>query len=327
MLGRKPSNMTDGIYAAEKGFYFLKPDIDKITRWPTHSFRIITNSYGFRDTKIGTPGFFDEYYFFLGDSSVFGHGVDYAESYVGVLSEKMEQHNVSILNLAVGGHHINDQLTFLRKTIGSTDLIPQKIFLGINPFFLYYFEDEHEDIITRNGYLFHKGSWLLPYLKIMAGNNSAAYCFLRDRMRIAQSQILPENHKENPVYFEVFSKSNEIMSLSMKEKMENVLYEYKKVADSFRAKLIIVYTPIGAHFYFEDLLGSYGEDSLDYDSGYYFRLLKDFCERNGLDFIDTTPELQSLYNSGVKLQLEIDAHYNGRANKIIGNFIYQHIDK
>ena len=103
LIGRMPTNMTDGFYEQYGNSYRLKMDIKKVTNWPSFSYVTYTNSFGFRDKTTGTRQISDKpYYVFLGASDVFANGVNYEDSFVGVFDKLASNNGIEILNMGNG---------------------------------------------------------------------------------------------------------------------------------------------------------------------------------------------------------------------------------
>ena len=133
VIGRMPSNMTDGIFEQYGNSYRLKRNIRKVTNWPSFSYITYTNSFGFRDKKVGERDVNNKpYYIFLGGSDAFANGVNYEDSFVGIFAEAASKNNIDILNMAVGGHFFEDQKTIFMKFMNNAPRKPSMIILCMN---------------------------------------------------------------------------------------------------------------------------------------------------------------------------------------------------
>lgn len=76
---------------------------DRMTAWGPHSYRMVTNSLGFRDSRkkrIDPNANGDQRLLLMGDSYTEGLGVPFEKSFAGLLSNKLKQEGVEVLNAA-----------------------------------------------------------------------------------------------------------------------------------------------------------------------------------------------------------------------------------
>ena len=111
--------MADGIYEQAGDSFRLKKNVSKVIRYPAFTYTIYTNELGFRDSSTG-PRELRERPFdvFLGASDVFGNGVEYAESFVGIVAAAAATKGREVLNLATGGHYFLEQEATSQATRG-----------------------------------------------------------------------------------------------------------------------------------------------------------------------------------------------------------------
>ncbi len=114
-VGRSPTNMAEGIADQYGDSFRLKKNITKTVKLPAFSYTVHTNEYGFRDASVGPKGLMGKPFdVFLGASDVFGNGVDFEDSFVGVFAQEASKRGIGVLNLAVGGHFSSIRSPFLR---------------------------------------------------------------------------------------------------------------------------------------------------------------------------------------------------------------------
>ena len=97
--------------------YRLKKNVSKRIEWPAMSFTVYTDDQGFRykhpgPRHLGTK----PYWVVLGSSEVFGNGLDYEQTFIGVLGEKLERDGIEMVNMGVGGHHLLEQKSIFEDT-------------------------------------------------------------------------------------------------------------------------------------------------------------------------------------------------------------------
>jgi hypothetical protein len=132
-IGRQPTNMADGVYEQDGDSFQLRKNMSKVIRYPAFSYTIYTNELGFRDRSTGPRELRGRpFYVFLGASDVFGNGVEFEETFVGILADAARKKGTEVLNLATGGHYFLDQEHLLRRFMETTRLTPSKVVLCVN---------------------------------------------------------------------------------------------------------------------------------------------------------------------------------------------------
>jgi hypothetical protein len=190
-IGRQPTNMADGIDIQNGDSYKIKPNAHKTLNFPAFSYTVFTNEYGFRDSAVGPRRLeTDSFSVFLGASDVFGNGLDYENTFVGIFAGEAAKKGISVLNIAVGGHHMPDQEALLKGFMETTGLKPSTIFFGLNALVIPKFDRSNQNIIVKNGYAIDRPGWRLTYVRLMAGNISSAFCFFRDSIRRIQERYM-----------------------------------------------------------------------------------------------------------------------------------------
>jgi len=115
-------------YQTSENFYFLKSNCKAYERYASSSYKVITNDFGMRvlGKKINNKN--KKNFFFVGDSQVYGIGLEYKDTFVGMLEKNYEEYN--FYNLAVSSYSptvyyykINEFIKLLK---------PKKIFILID---------------------------------------------------------------------------------------------------------------------------------------------------------------------------------------------------
>ena len=325
--GKIPTNIISGLLEQNGNSYRLKTNAKKDTKWPAFSYTVCTNSFGFRDSSIGEPDIDNNsYYVFLGASEVFGNGVDYEETFVGIFDDFVSKHGIKALNMAIGGHYILDQDDLFKDFFSNTNGNIEKVFFCVNALHIPKFDRRNDHVTVKNGLLFEKNSWKMAYVKLMMGNLSAGYCFFRDNIRKLQSKYFnfKPTEKSNE-FLEIYSKSNRMHDISNVKRFEAYLDSFNDYCYKKNITPIYVYTPITDSYRLPDILSSIGADIKDYDTEYYERLMNSYCKRNQLQFINLRPVLQPYYDQGIELRFKLDPHYNKFTNRILGEYIIKQV--
>jgi hypothetical protein len=323
--GRIPTNTTDGI-AEEFGDSFkLKKNMTKQFNYPAFSYTVHTNAYGFRDKATGEKDLRTRPFLaFLGASEVYGNGVDFESTFVGIFAQEASRRGFEVVNLAVGGHYFLDQEDLLKDFIKNTGLRPSTVFLCANALHIPKFDRRNHNIIVKNGYAIGKDGWRLTYLKLLAGENSSAYCFFRDGIRRIQERFLNYELKEDSYEFlQIYFKSNKIRDPERIKAFYNYLAEFHDFCQRNGINLAIVYLPLSDSFNLKDIVTKLGANPENYDSSFYEELIESYCRGNGIKLINVKPILDRAYNEGRGIRFKLDPHYNEYANRLIGEFLSQ----
>jgi hypothetical protein len=322
--GRKPSNVTDGFFVQHGQSYRMKTNFSKSIHTPSYSCKVFTNSFGLRDRvsgprKIGpTP-----YIIFMGESLTFGNGVDYEQSFVGIFEQLAKEHGFEAVNLAVGGHGFSDQEELLRDFLASVPQMPTKVIVCFSPPLLRKVLEWSPNYIVKNGYVFEKDGWLIPYFRILLGNEFSAYCFFRDNIRRIQSRFSNVNSERMLEILDNYSINNIMKQPSSLKQIEERLKAFDTYIINSGATPIYVYLPLSNDFDLNEYRKSSGKPPEMYDFHLYDGLLEDHCGEAQIQLVDLFPILSTYYEKGEKLNFMADGHYNVIANKIIGETIYQ----
>ncbi|MEM2146279.1 MAG: hypothetical protein QW279_13025, partial [Candidatus Jordarchaeaceae archaeon] len=325
--GHVPTNITEGIFEQSENSYRLKKNMTKIIHAPSYTYRVHTNSWGFRDSITGRRELAGKSFFvFLGESLTFGNGVDYERSFVGIFARKAKDHHIEVLNMAVGGHHFREQFNILVDFIESTLLEPTKVIVCFSPMFISNFDADHKNIIVKNGYLFQRRNWFVPYLKVTFSNTLASYCFFRDGIRQFQAKLSRHTPANVHRIFSLYHKSsNRFSTPGDIERLEATLDELESYVWALSATPVYVYLPLSTDFIIEEIIEKSGGNPKEYDAFIYLNILKEHCKKKMIQLIDATPVLRQHYEKGKRLSFSMDAHYAESANEIIGECIYQNI--
>jgi hypothetical protein len=326
IIGRTPTNMTDGIYEQWGDAFRLKRNLKKTIKWPAFSYTTYINSYGFRDKKNGDIDLKEEiYYVILGASDVYGNGVNYEDSFVGILAEQAARKRVKVLNLAVGGHRFLDQEALLKDFLKDAPHKPLKLLFTVNAMNIHEFDRPNNSVIVKSGYLLDKNHWIRAYIRLMIGNSSAAYCYFRDGIRKVEEKWFNFNPTKGLQYYKIFSKSNRMYNEDKIKQFEDYLNNFEKFCRSNDIELIYIYLPMIDSYRLKELVLRFKKDPDDYDTSYYSFLMETHCKKEKIPYLNLRPVLRTYHEQGEKLRFKLDGHYNKFANKIVGNYLIEKI--
>ena len=313
--------MTDGIFEQFGNSYRISKNITKVNRWPTYSFTVSTNSLGFRDRAPGTRNITDKpYALVMGSSDTFANGVDYEDSFVGLIDEAASKKGMEVLNMAAGGHKISDQLLLFKDFMATAPAKPSVIYFCMNPLLIYTFNKE-ESIIVRDGYLFENESWRTAYVRLILGNLSSAYCIFRDNIRKIQLRLNESHFREAKSFLDLYSKNNQMHTPEILKQFEEQMDAFLEYCRQNAMPVVFIYLPIVDGFRLGELLAQLGQEPDGYDTSYYEEVMRAYCSKRNLRLINATPVLKSHHDRGEQLTFRFEPHYNKEANSIIGEFL------
>jgi hypothetical protein len=322
-VGRRPTNMADGIYEQDGDSFRLKKNATKLIRYPAFSYTVFTDEFGFRDRSTehrdlrGKP-----FYAVLGASEVFGNGADYDDTFVGIFAKEAEKKGLEVLNLATGGHNFIDQERLLRQFIEETHLNPSAVLFCVNALHIPTFDQKIEHVIVKNGYVIDQSGWRITYMRLMAGNLSSAFCFFRDGVRKIQEKWFHQTRSsKSSEFLEAFSKANPIRSSARTRELEDYLTRFESFCRQNQIEPIYVYLPLSDSFKLNEILKQIGADPNDYDATYYETLMRSYAEHAEARLVDLSPVLKQAYDQGRELRFKLDPHFNLFANRLIGEYL------
>jgi hypothetical protein len=326
-LGRRATNVTEGIGEQFGDSFRLKKNMSKLINVPAFSYTVHTNEYGFRDRAAGPKDLAGKpFSVFLGASDVYGNGVEFEDSFVGVYASAAARQGQEVLNLAVGGHFILDQEALLKDFLRTTGRKPAAVFHCVNALHIPFFDQRNQGVVVKSGYVIDRAGWQLAYLRLMAGNISAAYCFFRDGIRRLQERFL--NYRVNekaPEFLQVYAKSNPIRQPERTRKFEESLAEFEVFCRENGIELVYIYLPLSDSFRLGEMMAQLGESPDDYDETFFEDLMRTHCEKSGHRMVNLTPVLRRHYQEGTELRFKLDPHFNKFGNAVIGDYLVQEL--
>ena len=322
-MGRYRMGEVDG-YLEEGGIsYVLKKNASKTVFWPGLSWNVYTCDLGFRASKPGPRNLTPPYYAVLGSSDSFGNGLDYENTFIGLLDEKMDARGIDLVNMSVGGHHLQEQSALFKEFARSTTNHPAAVLIFFNPNFIGGYDDNHTDVVVRRGELFPKEGWKMAMARMIVANSSAAYCFFRDGIRKTQQKYIGRQGSPISFYVQRFSSKHPIRQ---PEKTQDFLKNLKDLTDFIRsvnATPICVYCPPAGQIDLNDMVAEGRLESGLIDTQFFVDVVRQHCDANGIRFINLEPLVQERYKRGERLTFEGDGHYNGPTSRVVGEYLYK----
>jgi len=320
--GRVPSNVAEDILEQRGEIFGHRANFKKVTRNASFSYTVYTNAYGFRDRVTGPRTLGPAPYFaFLGDSATFGNGVDYDDSFVGVFARSAATRGIDVINLAVGGHRFLEQAKMLQDFLRVATYKPARVVIVFSSDFIEFYDVNRAGFIIKNGYLFSRDNWLVPYLKVTLRDSSAAYEFFAESSRKIQGSSSVARTQAASEFLKVYSRESPWALPATVARFEPRLTSVDKLIREVGAEPVYVYLPTSLDLVADEMLAIAGKSSADFDFLRFVKLLKQHADRSGIAFVDLTPALKSFQATGKPLSFLRDPHYTAEANHVIGQFL------
>lgn len=321
--GRLPSNTTEGLFEQHGTAYRLRKNLTKVSRTPSFSATIHVNALGFRDKAAGPRKLGGApYVAWVGDSITFGNGVDYQDSFVGVFGALAEQRRLEVVNLAVGGYHFSESEEMLYDFLDTAPASPSLVIFVLTAPAMAMFEERYSDVLVKDGYIFRKEGWLVPWVIVTLGNRSSAYCFFRDGLRKIQGRLFPPAPGSATQALEQFSRNGPWGRPEVRARFQARLSKIEERVRRSGSKLAYVYLPSAPDLRGAELLARAAVPAGGYDLHLFRDALRAHAARAGVAFVDLTPELAAESAKGKPLSFLQDPHYNADANRLIGRVLY-----
>tara|TARA_Y100001960_G_C14760661_1_gene873907 strand:+ start:92 stop:1225 length:1134 start_codon:yes stop_codon:yes gene_type:complete len=336
-----PTNIKNKIYDKKshkiKSYYYhhdLRPNSFWTEKWGPHSYKIYTNNYGFKDKKIRKVQFKENNILFIGDSFTEGVGVNYENTFVGIIDKKisLKNKNYEILNAGLISYSPIVILSKLNHILNIRKLPINKVFVILSN------GDFHDDIFRYN-------------------NINDDFVVSHDDFYNSKILVNLNNFiKSNTIFYQLFKKifplSNLISDFEKKQIESKTQYSKEQILQILNSK------PDHQHVLSNDAFLSWGQEGLkkstlymqkiydlldeknidltlivieeaifvlnELDSSFYENHWKNFSEKNKIDFIflknyhrnytDKFIAYKDLFFIG-------DNHFNEKGNKLIADEI------
>ena len=108
---------------------------------------------------------------------------------VGVLAERLGRDGIDVVNMAVAGHHLLEQISLFEAFTGSAPALPKKTIIVLNPLFIGGYDNTHKDTTVKFGELLPRANWASRWPKTSSADQIAGYRFFRDGIRKCTTAI------------------------------------------------------------------------------------------------------------------------------------------
>ncbi len=319
LQGVTPSNSTEGIYEQWDGTYRLRKGMTKVLRTSSFSCTIHTNQFGFRDEASAPRDLSTRPYFaFLGDSFTFANGVDWDDSFVGVFARSAAQRGYGVVNLGHGGHRLGEQEALLEAFLETAPRPPARVVVMFTKDLISAFDRDTSNLMVKDGYLFERDDWVLPYLKVKLVDASAAYGFFRDTIRAIQGRLSNTSREFALEYLKDFSRSTRWASPDVVRAFDERLTRLDERIRARGGAPVYVYLPASPELVIDAYLAAAGRSAAEHDFGRFREIVRGHAARAGVQFVDLRPPLDRFRATGEPMTFAKDPHYTARVNRVIG---------
>jgi hypothetical protein len=330
-----------------------KENVDDELVWSDCRHSVEHNQFGYRGTAHDYPRNDKRRLVFLGDSFVWGFGVENREIFTSLIETKSNR-QLEVVNLGVPGYG-TDQELLLWKTKGYK-WKPDEVVLMV-----YYFNDLF-DILSGRRYGYDK-----PYFSLDSNGELQLHELPEqlDGLRSQQQEVKVKHDRRNRILkqlTEVSSVFNRLLHLSLRnDKFRAVLEEHqwipvreiggngpffsqpeRKIRDAQEllfeqfaelnadvakhdGRLTVVFIPAMEQVYSElwkQILETVPTDLMDhFQVDYPNRIIADWCKQNDISFIDLLPDLSEASASNPYLFYPRNQHLTKYGHEIVANAI------
>ena len=200
-----PNNIKSKVYDKRshkiKSYYYhhdLRPNAHWVERWGYKNSKIFTNNLGFKDKEIREINFKDNNILFIGDSFTEGVGVEFENTFVGIIEKNItsKKGNYTVLNAGVSSYSPIIILSKLHYILEKKMPI-SKVFVVICGADFYddiykYISIDEDYIVKHNDF---KNNRILININNFIKANTLLYQFIREVTPL--SNLIARNKKKN----------------------------------------------------------------------------------------------------------------------------------
>lgn len=320
-----------------KSYYYhhdLRPNAHWIERWGYKNSKIFTNNLGFKDKEIREISFKDNNILFIGDSFTEGVGVEFENTFVGIIEKNVtsKKNNYTVLNAGVTSY---SPIVILSKL---NYILEKKIPIS-KVFVVICGADFHDDIyryisINENYVVKHddfKNNKLLININNFIKANTLLYQFVREVTPLSNLIARIKNKKidqEKPRYdkqkvLEMFQKKKDWAHIINEDNLRDLGPEGIKRSEEYLKKIYNLLDNNNIEMtliFIEEAISMLNEK----DTSYYKIYWSDFSRKHNIDFIfieDYHLNSEDKFSIYKKYFFNGDNHFNNEGNRAVANEI------
>jgi hypothetical protein len=324
LLGQGSRSEWSGFYAQDETVYCLKTNVAMRCFFGEYHVNVYTCDMGFRSKRPG-PRYLGgrPYYMAVGASEAFGWALNYEDTTIGVFAENLERRGIDVLNTGSPGHNLAMESATFNRVATATKRPPAVVLICLNPFVISTF-DRKPDLLIHFGFMYDKhANWRLLYANRILNNISPAWRFLKKEFQ--SLKLLKREFHINSSYLIMYAKSDPIRVEPRKGAFLKALTELENHIRAVGGTPVCVYTPHVGGFILDKLKAEGMLDNQMSDTQFFPELLKAHCHAAGVQFVNFEPILQQRLDTGAKLNLDFDAHFDAPTSRILGEYLYREL--
>ena len=322
-----------------KSYYYhhdLRPNSHWIENWGWQTSKIYTNNLGFKDKEIRNVKFKENNILFIGDSFTEGLGVEYENSFVGIIENKItsEFDNFTVLNAGLSSY---SPIIYLSKL---NYLIKKKIPIT-NVFVVICGGDFYDDIFRYdsidNEYVVNHGDFVKVKILININNfiksNTLIYQFIKQVTPISNLVSRFKNKKEandtnnytKEQVLEILNSKPDWKHMYDKDAFNNWAIKGLKKSTIYMDKINKLLKSNNIDFtliYIDEAMSMLNNETSN--AKYYENHWQEFSKKNSIDFIfldDYHENYNDKFSIYKKLFFIGDNHFNNKGNQIVAEEI------
>lgn len=322
----------------------------------TYRFYLFGFRFSYSDNRQLDKKVFDrmeKQIFFVGDSFTRGYPFSLSLSYPMLLEKKLKDRNIKISNFSRVGANMNDQICMIKELswlapglvvwgISANDVadpsvspnfIPEEASCGSEHYsgevtvkhpFIRFWEFTYDCIfVVKMG--------LFSTIKELLNAYSYIYQFLRSYRDIPALRVFKSSKDSNRELCDVsanmikFYMTDGSAELYLNPFLKTIIY----IRDFLNTKnigFVLLYVPqesdINRKLFRMNVL-QFDPDSGKYDYGYPRKIIKEFCLKNKISFIDPCGYMSDRLLAGKSLFMKFDRHYNHAGSDLMAEFLKQ----
>ena len=319
--------------------YVLTPNFNGKMQTPESSTTIKINSDGIRDHERKNINKAAFVILGLGDSFTFGTGVELNQTYLWKLEEMLNNNHGSlyeIVKTGVPGYGTDQEYLFLKNK--GLQYKPNLVIIG------FYINDVLDSVTpnftVKDGYLIpgkaaqeylkHKNINLKQKLSILINKLhtpsffinrlSTTPCFKKFFLKLVEKAKGKEGNR-----LKLYSQDYNYKIMKAWTKTQKYLKMIENETKKNGGTVLVVYLPERQQVYdeqWERIVKQYDLKNKKYDVLYPNKILRNFCEKENITFLDLTTSLRKVINKE-ELYFTMDPHLNAKGHEYAAKLIYR----
>jgi hypothetical protein len=313
LAGTQVAATMTGIYRSYgDGGYRLRSDADVLQNWASGAFWVHTDARGFRVGREGPTGTTPDV-LVLGDSQAFGQGLEFEETVVGRFAHRAFANGLQVVNAAVGGHSVKDQIELVR-TVFAEGLRPRLVLLCLTPRMLAY-PDALSRFLVEDGDLWDGPPRLVGRVRRFLSTHSAVYVVLRNALRRGEESRRAADLL--PLY------DTGPLQGPRLESLHASMATLAAVCREVGARIVLCYLPLAFDANIDEVAKAMNAQA---SSSAPLQTVRSLGIAAGLPVIDATPALEAVRQRRERVTLVGDSHYGPATSREVADVLWNAVD-